>query len=93
MFTEMSNSRSISYPLMNVTKDGVDGMISLNCLLDSWVWWSLIPYFLIIFLVFMIFISPLINVLLLRWLILLIFIFIILSLILILGWWRCLVGR
>jgi hypothetical protein len=52
---------------MNVTKDGVDGVISLNCLVDSWMWRSLIPYFLIIFLVFIV-ISPLINVLLLRWL-------------------------
>jgi hypothetical protein len=93
MFTEMSNSRSSGYPLMNVTKDGVDGVISLNCLVDSWVWWSLIPYFLIIFLVLIIFISPLNHVLLLRWLILLIFIFIILSLILVLSWWRCLHGR
>jgi hypothetical protein len=78
---------------MNVTKDGVDGVISLNCLMDSWVWRSLTMNFLIIFLVFIIFISPLIIVLLLRWLILLIFIFIILSLILVLSWWRCLVGR
>jgi hypothetical protein len=23
---------------MNVTKNGVDGVISLNCLVDSWVW-------------------------------------------------------
>jgi hypothetical protein len=63
MFTEMSNSRSSGYPLMNVTKNGVDGVISLNCLVDSWVWRSLIPNLLIIFLVFIIFISPLINVL------------------------------
>jgi hypothetical protein len=75
---------------MNVTKDGVDRVISLNCLVDSWVWRSLTLNFLIIFLVFIIFISPLITVLLLRWLILLIFIFIVLSLILILGRWRCL---
>jgi hypothetical protein len=77
---------------MNVTKDGVDGVILLNCLVDSWVWRSLTLNFLIIFLVLINFISPLILVLLLRWLILLIFIIIILSLILILGWWRCLVG-
>jgi hypothetical protein len=77
---------------MNVTKDGVDGVILLNCLVDSWVWRSLTLNFLIIFLVLISFISPLILVLLLRWLILLIFIIIILSLILILGWWRCLVG-
>jgi hypothetical protein len=35
MFIEMSNSRSSGYPLMNVTKDEVDGVISLNCLVDS----------------------------------------------------------
>jgi hypothetical protein len=75
---------------MNVTKDGVDEVISLNCLVDSWVWRSLTLNFLLIFLVFIIAISPLIIVLLLRWLILLIFIFIILSLFLILSWWRCL---
>jgi hypothetical protein len=91
MFTKMSNLRSSGYPLMNVTKYGVDGAISLNCLVDSWVWWSLTLYFLIIFLVFIIIISSLIIVLLLRWLILLVFI--ILSLILILSWWRCLIGR
>jgi hypothetical protein len=78
---------------MNVTENGVHGVISLNCLVDSWVWRSLTLYFLIIFLVLINFISPLILVLLVRWLILLIFIFIILSLILILSWWRCLHGR
>jgi hypothetical protein len=72
---------------MDVTKYGVDGVISLNCLVDSWVWRSLTLNFLIIFFVFIIFISPLIIVLLLMWLILLIFIFIILSLNLILSWW------
>jgi hypothetical protein len=87
MFTKMSNSRSSGYPLVNVTKYGVDGVISLNCLVDSWVWWSLILNFLIIF------ISPLINVLLLRWLIVLIFILFFLSHFLILSWWRCLYGR
>jgi hypothetical protein len=66
MFTKMCNSRSSGYPLVNVTKNGVDGVISLNCLVDSWVWWSLIPNLLIIFLILIIFISPLINVLLLR---------------------------
>jgi hypothetical protein len=76
MFIEMCNSRSSGYPLTNVTEDGVDGVISLNCLVDSWVWRSLTLNFLIIFLVFIFFISPLIIVLLLRWLILLIFIFI-----------------
>jgi hypothetical protein len=78
---------------MNITKDAVDGVILLNCLVDSWVWRSLTLYFLIIFLVLIIFISPLIIVLLLRWLILLIFIPIILSLFLVLGRWRCLIGR
>jgi hypothetical protein len=73
--------RSSGYPLMNITEDGVHGVISLYCLVDSWVWR---PWTLIIFLVLNISISPLIIVLLLRWLIL-IFIFIILSLILILG--------
>jgi hypothetical protein len=77
-------------PLINVAKDGVHGVISLNGLVDSWVWRSLT---LIIFLVLINFISPLILVLLLRWLILFIFIFIALSLILILSWWRCLHGR
>jgi hypothetical protein len=71
---------------MNIAEDGVHGVISLNRLVDSWVWRSLT---LIIFLVLINFISPLILVLLLRWLILLIFIFIALSLILILGRWRC----
>jgi hypothetical protein len=93
MLTKICNSRSSGYPLMNVTKDGVDGVISLNCLVDSWVWRSLTLYFLIIILIFILFISPLIIVLLLRWLILLIFIFIILSPFLILGRWRCLYGR
>jgi hypothetical protein len=87
MFTKMSDSRSSGYPLMNIAEDGVHGVISLNRLVDSWVWRSLILF---IFLVLIIGISPLIIVLLLRWLIFLIFIFIILSLILILCWWRCL---
>jgi hypothetical protein len=86
MFTKMSDSISSGYPLMNIAEDGVHGVISLNRLVDSWVWRSLT---LIIFLVLINFISPLILVLLLRWLILLIFIFIALSLILILGRWRC----
>jgi hypothetical protein len=66
MFTKMSNLRSSGYPLVNVTKYGVDGVIYLNCLVDSWVWRSLISNLLIIFFIFIIFISPLINVLLLR---------------------------
>jgi hypothetical protein len=88
MFTKMSNTRSSCYPLMNIDEDGVHEVISLDCLVDSWVWRS---WTLIIFLVLIISISPLIIFLLLRWL-LLIFIFIILSLILVLGWWRCLHG-
>jgi hypothetical protein len=78
---------------MDVTKNGVDGVISLNCLVDSWVRWSLILNFLIIFLALIIFISPLINVLLLRWLIVLVFILFFLSYVCILCWWRCLYGR
>jgi hypothetical protein len=93
MFIEMCNSRSSGYPLMNVTEDGVDRVISLNCLVDSWEWRSLSLNFLIIFLALINFISPLILVLLLRWLNLLIFINIVLSLFLILSWWRCLIGR
>jgi hypothetical protein len=85
MFTKMCNSRSSGYPFVNVTKNGVDEVISLNCLVDSWVWRSLISNLLIIFLVFMIIISPVINVLLLRWLIVLIFILFFLSLVLILS--------
>jgi hypothetical protein len=84
----MSDTRSSGYPLMNITEDGVHGVISLYRLVDSWVRRS---WTLIIFLVLIISIYPLIIVLLLKWL-LLIFIFIILSLILILGWWRCLHG-
>jgi hypothetical protein len=93
MFTKMSNSRSSGYPLVDVTKNGVDRVISLNCLVDSWVRWSLILNLLIIFLVLIIFISPLINVLLLRWLIILILILFLLTHFLILSWWRCLHGR
>jgi hypothetical protein len=74
---------------MNITNNGVDGVISLNRLVDSWVAvfdpvsLDHLPYLHL----------PLMIVLLLRWLILLIFISIILSLILILSRWRCLVGR
>jgi hypothetical protein len=57
MFTEMSNSRSSGYPLMNVTKVRVDGVISLNCLVDSWVWRSLTLNLLIIFLILIIFVG------------------------------------
>jgi hypothetical protein len=71
MFTKMSDSRSSGYTLMNIAEDGVHGVISLNLLVDSWVWQSLTLYLLIIFLVLINFISPLIIVLLLRWLILL----------------------
>jgi hypothetical protein len=41
MFTEMSNSRASGYPLLNITKDGVDWVVSLNCLVDPWVRWYL----------------------------------------------------
>src|SRR5690349_13860363 len=51
MFTKMSNTRSSGYPLMNVAEDGVHGVISLYCLVDSWVWRS---WILIIFLVLII---------------------------------------
>jgi hypothetical protein len=40
MLTQMCNTRSSGYPFMNVAKDGVDGVISLDCLVDSWVWRS-----------------------------------------------------
>src|SRR5688572_19545985 len=88
MLTKMCNTRSSSYPLMNIAEDGVDGVISLDCLVDSWVWrpWLFIP------LVFIICVSPLIIAVVLRWLIIVFFIFINLSLVLILGWWRCLCG-
>src|SRR5690348_18369000 len=85
----MCNTRSSGYPLMNVAKDGVDGVISLYCLMDSWVWRP----WLFILLVFIICISPLIIAVILRWLISLIFTFINLSLILILSWWGCFAWR
>src|SRR5688500_5099620 len=88
MLTKMCNTRSSSYPLMNVAEDGVERVISLNCLVDCWVWRPLC----LILLVFLICISPLIIAIILRWLICLIFYFINLSLILILSWWRCLRG-
>jgi hypothetical protein len=91
MFTKMSNSRSSGYPPVN--KYGVDGVISLNCLVDSWVRWSLILNLLFILLFLINFISPLINVLFLRWLIIFILILFFFSQFLILGWWRCLYGR
>src|SRR5688572_33185044 len=89
MFTKLSNPRSSSYPLMNVAEDCVDGVISLYCLVDSWVWRS---WFFLILLFLIIFISPLIIAIILWWLIFLILPFINLSLILILSWWRCLHG-
>jgi hypothetical protein len=93
MFTKMRNLRPCGYPLVDVTKYGVDRVISLNCLVDSLVRWSLILNLLFIFLFLSIFISQLINVFLLRWLIVLILILIFLSQFLILSWWRCLYGR
>jgi hypothetical protein len=88
MLTKMCNTRSSSYPLMNVAEDGVDEVISLDCLVDSWVWWPL----LFILLVLIICISPLIIAIILRWLSCLIFYFINLSFILILSCGRCLRG-
>jgi hypothetical protein len=44
---------------MNITEDGVHGVISLNRLVDSWVWRS---WTLIIFLVLIIGISPFVGV-------------------------------
>jgi hypothetical protein len=58
----MSNSRSSGYPILNVTKYGVDVVISLNCLVDSSVQWYFILNLLFIFLFLINFISPLINV-------------------------------
>lgn len=92
MFTNMSNSRLSGYPLLNVTKYGVDGVISLSCLVDSWVRWSLILNLLFILFFFINFISPLIDTFLLRWLIVLNLILFFLSHFLILSWWRCLYG-
>src|SRR5688572_2057603 len=86
MPTKMCNTISSGYPLMNIAEDGVDGVISLDCLVDSWVWRS----WFFILLVFIICISPLIIAIILRWLIIVFFLFIILSLVLILSWWRCL---
>jgi hypothetical protein len=86
MFTKMSNSRASGYPLLNATKYGVDGVISLNCLMDSWVRWSLILILLFILLFLINFISPLIDVFFLRWLIVLNLIFFFLSQFLILSW-------
>ena len=43
MFTKMCNTRSSGYPLMDVAEDGVDGVISLDCLVDSWVHQSHLP--------------------------------------------------
>jgi hypothetical protein len=35
MFTKMGNSRLSGYPFVDVTKNGVGGVISLNYLVDS----------------------------------------------------------
>jgi hypothetical protein len=70
----MSNTRSSRYPLLNIAEDGVHGVISLDCLVDSWVWR---PCSLFFFLILIMGISPLIIALLLRWLNFLIFYFII----------------
>jgi hypothetical protein len=92
IFTKMSNSRASGYPLLNVTKYGVDGVISLNCLVDSWVRWSLILDLLFILLFLINFIFPLTDAFFLKWLIVLNLIFL-LSQFLILSWWRCLYGN
>jgi hypothetical protein len=89
MFTKTSNSRASGYPLLNVTKDGVDGVISLNCLVR----WSLILNLLFILLFLINIISPLIDAFFLRWLIVLNLILFFMSQYLILSWWRCLYGR
>jgi hypothetical protein len=93
MFTKKSNSRSSGYPLVDVTKYAINGVISLNCFVDSWVRWSLILNLLLIFLFLIHFIPSLINVFLLRWPIVLILILFLLSHFLILSWWRYLYGR
>jgi hypothetical protein len=58
MFTKISDTRSSGYPLMNIAEDGVHGVISLYRLVDSWVRRCLTLFFLIIFLVFAMVISP-----------------------------------
>jgi hypothetical protein len=57
----MSNSRASGYPILNITKDEVDGVASLNFLVDSWVWWPWSLNLLIIFLALLLLISPLIH--------------------------------
>jgi hypothetical protein len=91
MFTKMSISRSGGYPLLNATKYGVDGVISLNYLMDSWVRWTLVLNLLFILLFLINFISALINVLFLRWLIIFILI-LFFNQFPMLSWWRCLYG-
>jgi hypothetical protein len=75
IFTEMSNSSASDDPLLNVTNHGVNGVILLNCLMNSWVRWSLILNLLFILLFFINFISHLIDAIILRWLIVLNLIF------------------
>jgi hypothetical protein len=70
MFTKMSNSRSSGYPLVNVTKYGVDGVISLNCLIGGLLGVVVFDFEFLDHIPCLDHIHPpLINVLLLRWLI------------------------
>src|SRR5690242_3427278 len=86
MLTKMCNTRSSGYPPYECRRGWCRRG---DFLVDSWVWR---PLFFIL-LVLIICISPLIIVVILRWLICLIFYFINLSFILILSRWRCLRGR
>jgi hypothetical protein len=66
MFTKIYNTWSSGYPFLNITKYVVDGVISLNVVSHSWMWW----YF---FIIPIILIFPLIIALLLDLIMLLIF--------------------
>src|SRR5688500_18667157 len=48
MLIKMCNTRSNGYLLMNVIEDGCDGVISLDCLVVSWVWRSWILFIFLI---------------------------------------------
>jgi hypothetical protein len=39
MFTKIYNTWSSGYPFLNITKYVVDGVISLNVVSHSWMWW------------------------------------------------------
>jgi hypothetical protein len=49
MFTKIYNTWSSGYLFFDITKYVVDGVISLNILTHSWMWWcfSIIPIILI----------------------------------------------